>query len=125
MVAIGLDEGRKVSSDTLTVNYYYTKPGKPDKIILASSKMDNGNILITATVVDKNGRRCLDYNKRVYFSADGSGHLLKNYGIPTRSDVIEMANGQASIQFAAVPGRKVVIEARNQDFKGSYLIIEN
>ena len=62
----------------------------------------------------------LDYEDRCYFTLlDGNSDLLKHYGTPTRSQQIEMANGQASIELVPAMGRTVV-EARNQDFKGSY-----
>jgi len=73
---------------------------------------------------DKNGVRVLDYEKHLYFSNNGSGELLKNYGTPTRSQVIQMANGYAAIELAPSKEGKAIIEARNQDFKGSYLVID-
>jgi len=75
-------------------------------------------------MLDENGHRVLEYEKLVYFSKDGAGELLKNYGTPTRSQVIQMANGRAAIEL--IPGKKgrAIIEARNQDFKGSYLVID-
>ena len=48
-------------------------------------------------------------------------YLLENYGIPTGSSVIEFASGKASIQFVMPPDGEAIIEARNQDFKGSYI----
>ena len=53
-------------------------------------------------------------------AADGAGELLVDYGTPTRSRVVGMANGRAAIEVLPGDGR-TVIEARNQDFKGSYL----
>ncbi|MEM1359920.1 MAG: hypothetical protein AAGF89_17065, partial [Bacteroidota bacterium] len=53
-----------------------------------------------------------------------AGTLLQHYGTPTRSRVIQMANGRAAIELAPYPAGRAVIEARNQDFKGSYLIVE-
>lgn len=112
-------EGVEVS-DTLEVNYFNGKYGKPNAIYLTSEKIENGKILIVATIRDKEGRQVLDYEKRVYFSHDGAGYLLENYGTPTRSRIIEFANGRAAIEY--VPGEgEAVIEARNQDFKGSYI----
>jgi beta-galactosidase len=87
--------------------------------------LDDSTILVIATAVDKNGQRCLDYNKRIYFAWDGTGQMLINYGTYTRSSVIEMANGKAQIEFRPASKGRAVIEARNQDFKGAYLVIEN
>jgi beta-galactosidase len=95
-----------------------------DHIILSSTKMGNGNILVTALAIDKNGRRCLDYNKTIYFTWDGPGKLYENYGTPKRSSIIEMANGKAQIEFEPASKGVAVIEAHNQDFKSAYLHIE-
>lgn len=124
VIAVGMNTKGENCRDTLIINYSVEKSGKPDRIELSSERLSNGNYLIEALVVDKNGQRCLDYNQRVYFSSDGSGHLLVNYGTYTRSDVIEAASGRAAIEFVPVPGEAAVIECRNQDFKGSYLRIE-
>ena len=49
---------------------------------------------------------------------------MSDYGVPDKSRIIEMANGRAEILF--IPGNgTTIIEARNQDFKGSYLTIES
>jgi beta-galactosidase len=125
LLALGYSNGLKVAVDSMTVNYTFKRNEEPDHIVLSSEKMANGNILITALVVNKNGQQCLDYSKRIYFAADGKGQLLVNYGTSTRSSVIEMANGRAQIEFKPVPLSKAVIEARNQDFKGSYEVINN
>ncbi|MCU0646323.1 MAG: alginate lyase family protein, partial [bacterium] len=122
LIAIGFSGGKEVTRNILSINYSHRKHGKAEEIKLTSKKLSNGNYLIEAQVVDNQGQLCLDYNKKVYFDHNGSGRLLKNYGTPTRSDVIEFANGKAAIEF--VPGKgRAVIEARNQDFKGSYLKI--
>lgn len=125
LMAIGYNDKVQYALDSLTVFYTYKKSGTPDNINLSSEKLSNGNYLITAIVVDNNGQRCLDYNKRIYFSADGSGKLLENLGTTTRSSIIEAANGKAQIVFQPSGNERAVIEVRNQDFKGSYVIINN
>jgi beta-galactosidase len=74
-------------------------------------------------VTDKDGQRCLDYNKRIYFSKSGPGALMESYGTPTGSSVIEAANGKAQIEFKPFGIEKTTVEARNQDFKGDYITI--
>lgn len=123
--ATGYNNKFRTAFDSLTVFYTYKKAGIPNDIKLFSKKLPNGNYLITAIVEDKNGQRCLDYSKRIYFSADGSGKLLENLGTNTGSSIIEAANGKAQIEFKPERNRQAVIEVRNQDFKGSYLIINN
>jgi len=123
--AIGYDKDIKICEDTITVNYTYKKAKNAEKIDLKSDRLQNGNYLITATVVDIEGQRCLDYNKRIYFSVSGSGNLLENYGTSTRSSVIEAANGRAQIEYKPLGYEKAMIEARNQDLKGDYIIIND
>ncbi len=124
LMAHGLQNGKIITSDTMTVYYDYTPAGKADNIQLSYRPLPNGNYLIEALMLDENGTRVLDYEKHLYFSKDGAGTLLKNYGTPTRSQVIQMANGYAAIELAPSDEGKAIIEARNQDFKGSYLVID-
>lgn len=123
--AVGYSGGKRIALDSMNVDYTYSKIESADHLNLFYSRLDNDNILITAIAADKNERRNFDYNKRVYFTAEGPGRLLENYGTPTRSSIIEMASGKAQIEFN--PGRSgsTVIEARNQDFRGAYLKIDN
>ncbi len=123
LLAVGYHKRKSIASDSMIVQYTNRKSGEADHIELSSETLSDGTILVTATAVDLNGQRCLEYNKRVYFTSDGGGELLVNYGTPTRSSVIEMANGKAQIEFKPTHGTKAVIEARNQDFKGAYLIV--
>lgn len=109
--------------DSILVNYTYKKAGNPDKIILSQERLANGNYLITAVVADNTGQRCLSYNKRIYFSISGKGRFLENYGTPAGSSIIEAANGKAQIEFHPSGYDPIVIEVRNQDFKGDYIII--
>lgn len=121
LIANAYKREKLLAKDTLVVNYTYKKADKPHRIVLSSANLSNGNILVTATMVDKNDQRVLDYEDRCYFTLlDGNSELLMHYGTPTRSQVIEMANGQAMIELVPAIGRTVV-EARNQDFKGSYI----
>jgi len=123
LIAKGKVSDSETIADTLNINYSYKKSGKADHIDLGYHLLENGNYLVEALMKDKEGNRVLDYEKLVYFSLDGSGELMINYGTPQRSQVIEMANGRAVIEM--IPGSgKAIIEARNQDFKGSYLIID-
>ncbi|MBI5476180.1 MAG: DUF4982 domain-containing protein [Ignavibacteriales bacterium] len=123
--AIGYSNGTRVCEDSMSVNYTYNKSGEADHLVLSSSRLDNGNTLVTAIAVDKNNQRNLDYSKRVYFTAEGSGKFLENYGTPTRSSIIEMTNGKAQIEFKPEKSGTAIIEVRNQDFKGAYLRIED
>ncbi len=124
LIAKGYRDGKVVTSDTMIVNYDYKQSGKGDKIELTYRLLDNGNYLVEAIMKDNEGIRVLDYEKHLYFSKDGAGRLLKDYGTPSRSQVIQMSNGYAAIELAPSKKGKAIIEARNQDFKGSYLVID-
>jgi len=121
--AVGYNGAKAVTTDSMTVNYTYKKSGEADHIELTSETLPSGVVLVTALAVDQKGQRCLEYSRRIYFSSDGHGELFTNYGTSTRSSVIEMANGKAQIEFRPQKGGKTVIEARNQDFKGAYLVV--
>jgi beta-galactosidase len=125
VTAVGFNDGKKVTEDALKINFTYKKFDKPDDLVLKSERLPDGNYLITALAVDKDGRHCLDFNKRVYFSALSGGKLLDNLGTNIGSSVIEMANGKAQIVFKHIPLQKGIVEVRNQDFKGTYLTIED
>ena len=122
--AVGYTDGKKIAEDSMTVNYQYGQADKADHIDLSYKMLENGNYLVEAHMKDKDGNRVLDYEKHLYFSRDGAGSLVKDYGTPTRSQVIQMANGYAAIELEPAATGRAIIEARNQDFKGSYLIID-
>ncbi|TNJ45833.1 DUF4982 domain-containing protein [Tamlana fucoidanivorans] len=122
--AIGVTETSN-PEDELTVNYRYVKSGKARALTLGYEQLENGNYLVTATAVDADGLRCLDYEKRVYFQCLNGGEVMKSLGTPTGSEVIEMANGRASIEVKRVSKSKPLkMMVLNQSFKGTYLNIE-
>jgi beta-galactosidase len=123
--SIGKTKDGKEVTDELKINYRFVKNGKPENLKLEYTALDNDNYLVTATAIDKNGLRCLDYEERVYFQCLNGGEAIVSQGTPTGSDVIEMANGQASIQVKrnsmTQPIQMMVL---NQSFKGTYLVID-
>lgn len=125
LVAIGRTENGRQVKDSLLIDYRYVKNGKPEELKLVYEMLKNGNYLVSAIAIDKDGLRCLDYEERVYFQCLSGGKTLKNMGTPTGSESIEMANGKASIEVersaADTPLRLLVI---NQSFKGTYLVID-
>lgn len=125
LVAVGYKQGKKVASDTLVVNYSFEKHDAPEELKLFSKKLENGNLLIEAYALDDKGRRCLDYEERVYFQCLNGGTTRKNLGTPTGSDVINMANGRAAIEVVPDKGsEEVVMTVLNQDFKGTFLTVK-
>lgn len=124
LIARGFKGGKLVAQDTLVVHYDFEQAGNPDEVKLSHQRLPNGDYLIEAVMVDKNGLRVYDYEQEMYFSVDGAGKLYENYGTPTRSRIIQMANGRAAIELRPAAQGKAFIEARNQDFKGSYLTID-
>ncbi|OGC02310.1 beta-galactosidase [candidate division KSB1 bacterium RBG_16_48_16] len=123
LLAIGYAGGKQAARDSISVNYRMNRNDGPAELNLSSKELPNGNVLIEARVVDADGRLCLDFNERVYFAHNGAGELITAQGTPSGSDVIEFANGKAAIELIPAKG-KAVIEARTQDFKGSYIVIE-
>ena len=124
LVAQGYQNGNLITVDSMVVNYAFDQANKADHIELSYKKLPNGNLLVEAFMKDKKGSKVLNYEKHLYFSKDGNGNLLTNYGTPTRSQVIQMANGYAAIELKPEEKGTAIIEARNQDFKGSYLTID-
>ncbi|WP_396169918.1 glycoside hydrolase family 2 TIM barrel-domain containing protein [Flavobacterium sp.] len=121
-VAVGISKDGSKVSDTIDVNYRFTKNGSADGLKLSAEKLKNGNYLVTAIAVDKNNIRCLDYEERVYFQCLSGGQTLKNQGTPTGSESIKMSNGKAAIE--VIPnaiGDSIEMNILNQNFKGEYL----
>jgi beta-galactosidase len=124
LIAIGRNQNGKTVSDTIKVNYRFNKNDTAVSLKLSSEKMKNGHYLVTATAIDNNSLRCLDYEESVYFQCLKGGKTMKNQGTPTGSESIKMANGKASIE--VIPdGSNTPIEMTvlNQSFKGEYLKI--
>lgn len=121
-VAVGTTKDGQKITDTIDVNYRFTKNEPAIGLKLSAEKMKNGNYLVTAIAVDKNNLRCLDYEDRVYFQCLSGGQTLKNQGTPTGSESIKMANGKAAIE--VIPNTKsdsIEMTILNQNFKGEYL----
>ncbi len=106
--------------DELSLEYITEQPGKPVEIELELIE-ENGKQYVEATLVDKNGLTCPDYREYIYFAPIGDVCLDGNLGTPDGSLIIEPMCGKARI---AVSG-KGQVEVRNQDFKGSYIVINN
>jgi len=123
ILAIAYDnKGKEIARDTMSVNYTFERAGAPEELVLSYKATSNGDYLVTATAVDKDGLRCLEYEERVYFQSLAGGQLHENLGTPTGSSSIKMANGKASILVTAEnPNKPVVMTVLNQNFKGSFL----
>ncbi len=122
---VGYNNGVAVTTDTHELTYYYTPHGSAQDITLTPHTLPNGNILVEAIAVDRNGRRVLDYEELVYFDHNGDGRLLVDYGTPDRSQRVGMANGRAVIEFEPVEGGRGVVSVYNHDFKGTYIVLPN
>lgn len=123
---IGRDiDGKVVASDEYSLLYHVGQPGKFERLALKNSVLENGNILLEAEALDKEGKRVTDFSDRIYFSSLAHDDaLFENYGTPTRSSTIEAANGYAAIELKPLSGNtKVVVEAKTQNFKGVYITI--
>ena len=124
LISLGYKKGKLIATDTLNVTYSFEQNESPKELVLSHSFLENGNILVEALAIDKKGRRCLDYEDRVYFQCLQGGKTLTGYGTPTKSESIKMANGRAAIEVTPdTTNMDLIMETRNQDFKGSYLTI--
>jgi len=121
--AVGYQEEAVIDQQEHEVIYGRADWGKPDHISLTATAQSPGRYLVTAMMCDADGKRIFDYEKRVYFDLSGAGDLLTDYGTPTRSQLIEFANGRAQIELQK-EHLPVTVEARNQNFKGSYITIK-
>ncbi|PQJ77118.1 glycoside hydrolase family 2 protein [Polaribacter glomeratus] len=125
LVSVGKTKDGKEVKDELSINYRFTKNLKAIDLKLSHVILKNGNYLITATAIDKNGLRCLDYEERVYFQCLNGGEALISQGTPTGSEVIEMANGKASIEVKrTTKDQPLEVVVLNQSFKGTYLTVK-
>lgn len=125
LLALGKTKTGDVVKDELNVNYMFTKNGTAKSLALEYTQLENGNYLVTATARDKNGLRVLDFEERVYFQCLSGGITLKAMGTPTGSEVIEMANGRASIEVKRTSEKRPLkMMVLSQNFKGTYLTIE-
>ena len=125
LMAVGETKDGKTVSDTIDVNYRFKKNDTAIGLTLSSEKLKNGHYLVTATAVDKNNLRCLDYEERVYFQCLKGGTTSKNQGTPTGSESIKMANGKASIEVIPdTDGTPIEMTVLNQNFKGEFLKIK-
>ena len=121
--AIGSHQGNTFT-DSLEIDYRYKVNGLANSLSMSYDKLPNGNYLISAKAIDKEGLRCLDYQKRVYFQCLAGGEVLKDRGTPTGSESIKMANGLAQIEVKPVSeNTPITMMVLNQSFKGSYLTI--
>ncbi len=125
LLAIGLDKEGNEVKDLLNIKYSYERAGAPAEIALTCKEMKNGNYLVSAIARDENGRRCLDYEERVYFQCLSGGTVIRNQGTPIGSESIRMANGKASIEVKADNYAEFLkMSVLNQDFKGTYLEVK-
>ncbi|MGY3791665.1 glycoside hydrolase family 2 protein [Aquimarina sp. 433] len=121
--AVGYKNGEKVT-DSVDINYRNKKNGVANALNLSYEKMNNGNYLVIATALDKEGLRCLDYEERVYFQCLSGGETKKFMGTPMGSESIKMSNGKAVIEVIPHNGKeKIKMMVLNQSFKGTYLTI--
>ncbi len=117
----GFIDGELVASDELEVTYLAGRHGILHDVVLSQQDLDKDRVLIIAEAVDVDGNRVLDFSDRAYFSTlDGNGRLLENYGTPTKSSVIEMANGYAAIELETRE-QATTVEFKTQNIKSRFI----
>jgi len=114
------NNGHNVANNEITVHYSTKPAGKMTDIKLTFDSNEDGTVTIFAEAQDKNGRRCLSCNERIYFTHDGGGDFIANLGTPNGSTVRELASGTASIRFQ--PGDSAArIGIQSQVYRGYYI----
>lgn len=113
------------AADSLAIRFTTSTAARAEEIALTSRPLPNGNLLVEAVLVDRQGRRSLGARDRIYFYHHGAGRLHADLGTPTGSRAIEAANGRAAIELAPPPpGQRAFIVARTQELNGTRLIID-
>jgi beta-galactosidase len=119
----GFIDGEHVASDNLQVTYVVGGQGKFQDLVFTQENLSDSRVLIMAEAVDADGHRVLDFSDRVYFSTlGGDGRLLENFGTPTKSSIIEMANGYAAIEFERGE-QATTVELKAQNIKSRFIEI--
>jgi beta-galactosidase len=118
-----ITEGKEALEDCIEVEYQTQKWGEEDCIKLSAEKQGNGLIKIDVQLVDKNGTRCLDSKKVIWFEIAGSGKLICNQGTAGGSSKVQASNGHASIMVENVTG-KTVVAVKADDLKTQFITIE-
>ena len=119
----GFIDGEHVASDNLQVTYVVGGQGKFQDLVFTQEDLSDSRVLIMAEAVDADGHRVLDFSDRVYFSTlGGDGRLLENFGTPTKSSIIEMANGYAAIEFERGE-QATTVELKAQNIKSRFIEI--
>jgi beta-galactosidase len=117
----GFIDGEHVASDELQVTYLVGRHGKLHDVILSQKDLNKDRVIVMAEAVDKDGNRVLNFSDRAYFSTlDGTGRLLENYGTPTKSSIIEMANGYAAIELERGE-QATTVEFKAQKIKSRFI----
>ena len=119
---VGFDaERQEIARDAMGLTYHVGTPGRFEAVVLTAKKGADGETLIVAEALDKQGRRVIDFNERAYFSVlQGDGQLLENQGTYSGSSMLDMASGFGNIAFKT--GQvETVVEFRTQNVKGVYL----
>ena len=123
LIVEGFIDGEKVASDDLQVTYVVGAHGKLQDLVLTQKDLGDNRVMIMAEAVDADGHRVLSFSERAYFSTlGGDGRLLENYGTPTKSSIIEMANGYAAIEFERGE-QATIVEFKGQNLKGRFIEI--
>ncbi len=105
-------------TDEIRQDYVMEPWGQPARLLLSRESAD----VVSAELVDEQGRRCLDATDWIVFSLAGDGRLLCDQGTTLGSRRIQAANGVARIRFAA-EGR-CAIAAQSGDLATPLLVVE-
>ncbi len=103
--AIAPDEGLE---DEYLFQYHSADWGSPYALRDTVLERTEGFVEIEVSVVDRDGRICLDCEEYVEFSLAGTGELLDNRGTSRGSRKVQLCNGKSGIKLTAREGEAVV-----------------
>jgi len=124
ITAIGFSNNEKVTEDKIPVEYFTKIGSKTEKIKLSYENLTQNRIKISVLATDWDGNPSLEYSGRITFAINGPGELLKDLGTNSGSQLVGMANGEASIEIHRTGLGKIVVEVFGEGLKGEYLEIE-
>ncbi|MDC7219774.1 MAG: glycoside hydrolase family 2 TIM barrel-domain containing protein [Spirochaetales bacterium] len=90
--------GKGTIEDGYDFRYHSSGWGIPAKALPSFTSDEEGRRFWQIEVADEEGRRCLDFEGRVRFSAAGDSPLVTGQGTTTGSAVVECTNGKALIR---------------------------
>jgi len=99
--------------DSITVQYQAEQWGKPAKLQLEKTAMENGIATVQVTLLDDKNNTCLDAAQFVRFGLTGDGQLIDDLGTSSGSRYVQLYNGRAIIRINTGNGNnKISVQSK-------------